>query len=85
MFGISTVHELDGPGFKPQWRQEIFIFSVFGPGPTQLPVQWLSGLFVGVNWLGRGIDHSPRFSAKVENGSIYDSTSLMILHWRVTG
>jgi len=68
MFGISTVHGLDVPGFKLQWRQEIFIFSVFGAGPTQLSVQWLSGLIAGVNWQGRGIDHSPRFSAKVENG-----------------
>lgn len=80
MFGISTVYGLDGPGYEPQWGKEIFIFTVFGPGSIpQLPVQWLSGL-LGVNRLGRDIDHSPRFCAKFE-----DSTSVTILHWRVMG
>jgi hypothetical protein len=35
-------------------------------GPTQPPIQWVSGLSRGVKWPGRDVDHPPPSSAEVE-------------------
>jgi hypothetical protein len=41
-------------------------------GPTQLPIQWVTGaLSPGVKLPGREADHSPQTSAKVKNTWIY--------------
>jgi hypothetical protein len=45
-------------------------------GPTQLPVQWISGaLSLGVKRLGRKADHSPPSSAEVKDEWSYNSTT----------
>ena len=31
-------------------------------GPTQPPIQWVPGLFQGVKWPGRGVDHPPHLA-----------------------
>jgi hypothetical protein len=60
-----------------------FLFTTtFRPalGPTQPPIQWAPGaLPLGVKRPGRDVDHSPPFSAKVENALSYTSTSPL---WR---
>jgi hypothetical protein len=44
-------------------------------GPTQPPIQWVTGTFsVGVKRSGRGADHSLPFSAEVKNAWTYTST-----------
>jgi len=46
-FGIANVYGLEGPGLNPG-GDEIFRPSRSALGPTQPPVQWVSGLSRGV-------------------------------------
>jgi hypothetical protein len=51
---------LDGVEFELRWGQEIFLFSkTFKPalGPTQPPIQCVSGFCTGVKRPGREADH----------------------------
>jgi hypothetical protein len=57
--GIADRCGLDGPGFESQWRWDFPQPSRPVMGPTQPPVQWVPGLFPGVNRLGRGADRPP--------------------------
>jgi hypothetical protein len=54
-----------------------FFFTSSGPalGPTQPPIQWVSGaLSPQVNRPGREANHSPPTSAKIKETWIYTST-----------
>ena len=62
--GIATDYGLDGPGSNPG-RDEIFRQSRPALGPTQPPVQWVSGLSRGKLQPGRAADHSPPSSAAI--------------------
>ena len=44
--GIATDYRLDGPGSNPG-GDEVFRLSRLALGPTQPPVQWVSGLSRG--------------------------------------
>jgi hypothetical protein len=57
--GIETRYELDGSGSNPGPSRPAL-------GPTQPPVQWVSGLFSGEKRPGRGVDHLPSSSAEVK-------------------
>ena len=46
--GIVTDYGLDGPGIESRW-DEIFRLSRPVLGPNQPPVQWVPGLYRGVN------------------------------------
>ena len=45
--GIATRYELDGPGIESRWGRDFLYPSRPPLGPTQPPIQWLSGLFGG--------------------------------------
>jgi hypothetical protein len=48
-------------------------------GPTQTPVQWVPGaLSLGVQELGREVDHLPPTSAEVKKMWIYSYTPLYV-------
>ena len=55
--GIATPHRLDGPRFQSRWRRDFPYPSRPAPGPAQPPTKWVSGLFLGVEWLGSGVNH----------------------------
>jgi hypothetical protein len=62
----------------------MFLFTTaFRPalGPTQSPIQWVTGaLSLGVKLPRREADHSPPSSAEVRNAWSYTSTSAICLH-----
>jgi hypothetical protein len=49
-------------GFDSWWKLGIFLFATMSRvvvGPTQPPIQWVSGaLSLGVKWAGHEADHS---------------------------
>ena len=63
--GIATRYGLDGPEIESWWRWNFLHLSRPALGPTQLPVQWVTGLSPGVKRPGRGVDHPPPSSAEV--------------------
>ena len=42
--GIATGYGLDGPGIESRWGRDFLHLSKPDLGPTQPPVQWVSGL-----------------------------------------
>ena len=63
--GIATGYGLDSPGIESRWGRNFPHLSRTGLGPTQLPVQWLSGLSRGKERPGRDADPSSTSSAVV--------------------
>jgi hypothetical protein len=59
--GIATCYGLDGPGIESRRGQDIACRS------TPSPVQWIPDIFLGEMRPGRGVDHSPSFSADSTN------------------
>ena len=45
--GIATGYGLDGPGIESRWGRDILYLSRPALGPTQSPVQWVLGLYLG--------------------------------------
>jgi hypothetical protein len=71
LVGIALGYELDDRGSRVQFparaRNFFTTASRTALGPTQPPIQWVSGaLSLGVKRWGHGADHSPPSSAKVE-------------------
>jgi len=63
---MVTCYGLDGPGIESWWGRDFPHLSRLALGPTQPPIEWVPGLFPGVEWLGRGIDHPPPSRAEVK-------------------
>jgi hypothetical protein len=62
-------------------REEIFLLTTSsGPvlGPTQPPIQWVSGARSRVKRPGREVHHSPLTSADIKNTWIYTSISIRL-------
>ena len=76
--GIATSYGLDGPGNESRWGQVFPHTSRPVLGPTQLPIQWVRGLSLGVKRPGRGVDHPLPFSAEVEG-------KVELYNWPVLG
>jgi len=68
VFGIATRYGLDGPRIKSRWAGSFLHPSRPSPGTTQLPVQWVPGLFPGVKRAVRGADHPHKSSVEVKEG-----------------
>ena len=64
--GIATGYGIDGPGIESRWGQDFPHLSRPALGPTQLPVQWVSGLSRGKERPGRDADPSHPSSAVVK-------------------
>jgi hypothetical protein len=75
---------LDDRGFDSRQGLGIFLFTTLSrpaPGPTQPPIQWVSGaLSLGVKQPRREVYHSPPSSAEVKNAWNYTSTPPVHLH-----
>ena len=63
---IATRYGLDSTGIESWWGRDFLHPSGLALGPTQHPIQWVPGLSQGVKRSGRGIEHPPPSSAKVE-------------------
>ena len=68
--GVMTSYGLDGPVFESRHGKKIFSSSKpSGPalGPTQRPIKWVFGFFLGIKRQEREVDHSPSSGAEVKN------------------
>jgi len=63
---IATGYGLDRPGIESRWGRDFPHLSRPALGPTQPPVQWVSGLSRGKERPGRDADPSTPFSAVVK-------------------
>jgi hypothetical protein len=67
LVGIATGYGLDGPGIESRWGARFFAHVQTGPGAHPVSCAMGIGYFKGVKRSGRGADHPPAPSAKVEN------------------
>ena len=72
--GIATRYGLDGPGIESRWGRDFPHPSRPALGPTQPPIQWISGSFPRVKWPGRGVDHPPQLAPRLKKEYKYSST-----------
>jgi hypothetical protein len=61
---IATRYGLDGSGIESRYEINFSHPSRTALGPTQPPIQWVPGLFLGVKRPGRGVDHQPPSNAE---------------------
>ena len=64
--GIATRYGLDGPGIESRWGARFSAPVQTGPGAHPASYTMGTGSFLGVKRPGRGVDHPPPSSAKVE-------------------
>jgi len=64
--GTSTSYGLDGPGTESRWRRDFPHSYRLALGPTQPPVQWLTGLYPGIQRPERGVEYPPASKAEVK-------------------
>jgi hypothetical protein len=64
--GIVTCYGLDGPGIASQWGAKFSAPVQSGPGAHPTSYTMGTGSFLGVRWLGCGVDHPPPPSAKAK-------------------
>jgi hypothetical protein len=85
-FGVALGCGLVDRHSRSDSRQgmRIFFFTTLfrtNLGPTQPPIQWVTGAFpLGVKWPRREADHSRPSSAEVKNAWSYTSTPPIRLH-----
>ena len=57
-----------------------FLFQIGPLGPTQAPIQWVTGFFFKLKWPEREANHSPPLNAKVKDGWSYTFTPFICFH-----
>jgi hypothetical protein len=62
---IATRYGLEGSEIESRWERDFLHPSRPVLGLTQPPVEWVPGLFPGLKFSGRGVDHPPPFSTEV--------------------
>jgi hypothetical protein len=63
--GIASRYGLDGQGMESRWGRDFPHPSRPSLGPTQLPIQWVLGLFRAKRqW--RGFDHPPHLAPRLK-------------------
>ena len=55
--GVAARDGLDGSGIESRWGRDYLHLSRMALGSSQLPVQWVPGLYQGVKRAGRGVEH----------------------------
>jgi hypothetical protein len=82
--GAALSYRLDDREFESRQELGILLFtitSIPALGPTQLPIQWVSGvLWLGVKRPGHEDDHLPPSGAEVKNAWSYTFTPPIFLH-----
>jgi hypothetical protein len=63
---LATRYGLDGPRIESRWRARFSAPVQTGPGAHPASYTIGTGYFLGVNRLGRGVDHPPPTSAGVK-------------------
>ena len=63
---IATRYGLDGPGIESRWRRDFPHPSRSALGPTQVPIQWVPGVFAERKEPRRDVNHPPPSSAEVK-------------------
>jgi hypothetical protein len=63
--GIATRYGLDGPAIESRWGRVFSHPSRPALRPTQLPIQWVTGLCRGVERPGRGVDYPAHLAPKL--------------------
>jgi hypothetical protein len=81
--GVATRYGLDGPGIEFWWGARFVYLSRPAIGPTQLPVQWVSGLFSGGQVAGGGVDHPPSLKPRLKKEYSYALAPPKDLHCRL--
>ena len=64
--GTATRYGLDGPVIEFRWGARFYAHVQTGSGADPASYTMGTGSFLGLRWLGHGIDHPPPSSAKVE-------------------
>ena len=85
---IVIHYGLEGSGFEPQWRQEIFSppypsGRILRP-PSLLPNKYRLSL-QGLRRQARDVDHPPKSRAEVDNGIELSLRLPLCLHCHITG
>jgi hypothetical protein len=62
---IATRYGLDGPGIESRWGRDFPYKSRPALWPTQPPIQWVPGYFLGVKRPGRGVDYPPHLALRL--------------------
>ena len=63
---ITTPYGLDGQGVESGWGEKFSAPVQTGPGAHPASYTMGTGSFSGVKRPGRGVDHSPPYSAEVK-------------------
>ena len=72
--GIATRYGLDGPEIESRWGQDFQHLYWLALGPTQSPIQWVPGLFLGLMRPERGVDHPLHLLQRLQKEYSYTST-----------
>jgi hypothetical protein len=83
--GIATRYGLDSPGIESRWEARYSAPVQTVPGAHPASYITGTGSFPGAMWPGRGVDHSPLYSAEIKERVELYLYSLFGPSWLVLG